>query len=371
MYVIIIYFISFLFLHYACKSIVNEQKRVRIEIVLCFISLYIFFGFRGLSVLNDTAHYYVHFQELVEYSSFGLHPIFYIDPAERFEPAFQIFERLLAQISHHPYILINVSALITTVCTLYFLKNNTTHISLLVFLLLCFQTLLTHYNAMRQGLATCCIYFAIELFLNKKRLVPILLLIIAYYFHRTSIVMFPLLLFYYVRISKRNIVLVSFLSLFFVAIIGVVFQRLFSSSIYYEQGLTRTNIALASILSTITSLIFCCIVYFNRNNIVIDKRNQLYIWFSVFNISFGMMSVAFPALARLSGYLSPFIMILLVNSILDNNSTKRHNYWMQFVILFLLCRIIVVLIYKNEWFHMYPYSLFDFTQQYQQTSFGY
>ena len=322
-------------------------------------------------MLNDTAHYYVHFQELVGYSSFKLHPIFYIDPSERFEPAFQIYERLLANISHHPYILINISALITTICTLYFLKKNTNHIALLVFLLLCFQTLLTHYNAMRQGLATCCIYIAIELFLNKKKFVAILLLIIAYYFHRTSVVMIPLLLFYYIGLSKKNIIFVSLLSLFCVSIIGILFQRFFSDSIYYEQGLSRASIALASILTTITTIIFCGIIYINRKNIEINKRNQLFIWFSVLNISFGMMSIVFTALARLSGYLSPYILIILVNSMFGKKSVIRHNYWLQFVILFLLCRIIIVLIYKNEWFHIYPYSLFDFTQLYQQTNFGY
>ena len=371
MFIILLYFISFLFIHFACRGISNEQKRIQLETVICFMLLYVFFGFRGLSVLNDTAHYYVQFEELNKYNSFNLHSIFYIDPSERFEPGFLIYERVLAKISHHPYILINISALITTVCTLYFLRKNTNQISLVVFMLLCFQTLLIHYSAMRQGLATCLIYFAIELFLNKKRLVSILLIIIAFYFHKTSIVMLPLLIFYYIRLSKKNILYISLLSIFCASFVGIAFQLFYSYSVYYEEGLSRTSIALASILSTITTLIFCIIIYYNRNNIIIDKRNQLYIWFLILNISFGAISISFPVLARLSGYLSPYIIVLLINSVLNNNSVKIRNNFMLFITFFLLCQIIVVLLYKNEWYHIYPYSFFDFTQLYQQTDFGY
>jgi hypothetical protein len=34
-------------------------------------------------------------------------------------------------------------------------------------------------------------------------------------------------------------------------------------------------------------------------------------------------------------------------------------------------RILIVLIYRDEWFHLVPYSFFDFSLEHQETLFGY
>ena len=60
MSVIILFCLSFLLVEYISWHFKGEKVQKNTQIVMCFLLLFIFFGFRDLPILNDTAHYYRH-----------------------------------------------------------------------------------------------------------------------------------------------------------------------------------------------------------------------------------------------------------------------------------------------------------------------
>ena len=53
--------------------------------VMCFTLLFIFFGFRNITVLNDTPHYYGAYYHVSQYMSYLHSSIFSYDIALKFE----------------------------------------------------------------------------------------------------------------------------------------------------------------------------------------------------------------------------------------------------------------------------------------------
>ena len=64
MSVIILFCLSFLLVEYISWHFKGEKVQKNTQIVMCFLLLFIFFGFRDLPILNDTAHYYRHVRHL-------------------------------------------------------------------------------------------------------------------------------------------------------------------------------------------------------------------------------------------------------------------------------------------------------------------
>ena len=56
MSVIILFCLSFLLVEYISWHFKGEKVQKNTQIVMCFLLLFIFFGFRDLPILNDTAH---------------------------------------------------------------------------------------------------------------------------------------------------------------------------------------------------------------------------------------------------------------------------------------------------------------------------
>ena len=52
-------------------------------------------------------------------------------------------------------------------------------------------------------------------------------------------------------------------------------------------------------------------------------------------------------------------------------AAKRLKILKYAVVAILVLRILIVLIYRDEWFHLVPYSFFDFSLEHQKTLFGY
>lgn len=70
MSVIILFCLSFLLVEYISWHFKGEKVQKNTQIVMCFLLLFIFFGFRDLPILNDTAHYYRHVRHLFSNTPF-------------------------------------------------------------------------------------------------------------------------------------------------------------------------------------------------------------------------------------------------------------------------------------------------------------
>lgn len=154
MSVIILFCLSFLLVEYISWHFKGEKVQKNTQIVMCFLLLFIFFGFRDLPILNDTAHYYRHVRHLFSNTPFDNTPWYTFDSFSNFEEGFQIFLRIIGLvISKEPYSLIIITSFITTASLLWFLNKSTSHVAFAVFVLMTSTLLLGCYSAIRQSLA--------------------------------------------------------------------------------------------------------------------------------------------------------------------------------------------------------------------------
>ena len=172
MSVIILFCLSFLLVEYISWHFKGEKVQKNTQIVMCFLLLFIFFGFRDLPILNDTAHYYRHVRHLFSNTPFDNTPWYTFDSSSNFEEGFQIFLRIIGLvISKEPYSLIIITSFITTASLLWFLNKSTSHVAFAVFVLMTSTLLLGCYSAIRQSLAVSVSYISYWCYGDSKYLV--------------------------------------------------------------------------------------------------------------------------------------------------------------------------------------------------------
>ena len=372
MFLIIIYYCLFLFIGVFTHGLIkNKKRRLKIETVLCFIALFIFFGFRDITVLNDTADYYGHFRYILQYTNNLSRPIYNIDPYDRFEPAYQIFENILGKITKEPYAIIMVSSFIISYSYLKFIKKFTHNISLCVFILLTMSNLTFMYSGIRQGLATCIFFLAYPYLIDKSLLRYYCLVFVAIFFHISACVLLILPMFHYFNLNKKNIIASGFISLMISGNIMTLLEPYVADSNYYETQLEQESMAFAVILNIATALFFILWSFYikKRYNINLGKSKLLW-WISISSLYIQICSVKFSILSRCSYYFFVFIVILLLSHIFTIPKQYKTNH-ILLLLLFVMVRCVSILILKNEWYHLYPYSFFDFTQLYHDTDIGY
>ena len=274
MSVIILFCLSFLLVEYISWHFKGEKVQKNTQIVMCFLLLFIFFGFRDLPILNDTAHYYRHVRHLFSNTPFDNTPWYTFDSSSNFEEGFQIFLRIIGLvISKEPYSLIIITSFITTASLLWFLNKSTSHVAFAVFVLMTSTLLLGCYSAIRQSLAVSVSY---------------------------------------------------------------IFYWCYGDSKYLVTGMEREAVPLAQLLDTL--FILACHVL---------------------------------ALFRFGMFFSQYAVVLFINSLYQEEAAKRLKILKYAVVAILVLRILIVLIYRDEWFHLVPYSFFDFSLEHQETLFGY
>lgn len=317
MVTVLLYFTSFLFVHYCSKSLNNEYDRVRFQQVSCFFMLFVFFGLRDLPVLNDTSHYYGHFYRLAKYTSFNEESIFHYDPNERFEYGYMIFLRFIGKyISSNPYSIILVSSLIITIANLKLISKYTDKIALTTFLFL--LILPQQYNTIRQTFATVIFYIAFH-FLENKRYCPYFLLVaLAYMFHKSAIILLFFPIVSMLKVTRRNVISMLLISFCLaIAIYPILGYMGFGDSSYVEENLARVKAPLAAIMDVcyIALLLLGCWYMCKKFKINIPDR-QL-IWAAVFSLCCRIISVPFLVFGRFNGYFMPYV-LLLFTYMIDN-----------------------------------------------------
>lgn len=357
-----LFFISFAFVHPFVKHIpVSQSKQVKFEGILLLLMLVSFFCFRDLPVLNDTAHYYNHFSNLVSLRSFNSTPFYEINPLERFEPGYQIYENFIGHyISQYPYAIIFISTLIIALIHVYFFCKETDNPSLAILIMLCAGSMLRTFSGIRQGIAGSLALLAFLCLKDRKLILSVALSLLAFTFHSSAIMVFFIYVFDKVRVTRGRVVLAILL----MGVMSYSINYLFAffgqtDSFYYESGLSRTTFMLAAFISTITAVIFILISYYLYKRNTIKFGSNIYWWSSISAVVFLVLSLSFGIIGRYANYFYPFIVVLLVNNLSLYKESVAKALKLA-IIIFCIVRIIAVMSLKNEWNHLVPYSFYDF-----------
>src|SRR5574344_2170887 len=126
MLLILVYFSLFIFVYITSKLFVSRNVRRMYQIGMCFTLLFIFFGFRDITVLNDTPHYYGAYYQVSQYNSYLNSSIFNYNIALKFEWGYQVLMHFLVKyISRDPYTIIMLSSFIFACGNLWFISKFT------------------------------------------------------------------------------------------------------------------------------------------------------------------------------------------------------------------------------------------------------
>lgn len=374
MFAIILFCLSFLLVEYISRHFNGERTQKDAQIILCFLLLFLFFGFRDLPVLNDTAHYYRHVRNLFSKTLFDSTPWYAFDSSSNFEEGFQIFLRIIGlAISKEPYALIIITSLITTLSLLWFLNKSTPHISFALFVLLTSTVLFGYYSAIRQSLAVSVSYILYHCYKKGYYRRAMVCGIIAYFFHHSSVMLILPIVLYHIPFTRKNRVIITTATL--VVALGV-YQILpflgYGDSRYLITGLEREAVPLAQLLDTL--FIFLCLVFYyiyrNKHQGEVED-DKLFVSFALSSLIVNIWALPCLAFFRFSMFFSQYAVVLFVNSLYQAEAGKRLKVLKYIVVVILLARLLIVLTYRNEWFHLVPYSFFDFSLEHQKTQFGY
>lgn len=374
MSVIILFCLSFLLVEYISWHFKGEKVQKNTQIVICFLLLFIFFGFRDLPILNDTAHYYRHVRHLFSNTPFDNTPWYTFDSSSNFEEGYQIFLRIIGLvISKEPYSLIIITSLITTASLLWFLNKSTSHVAFAVFVLMTSTLLLGYYSAIRQSLAVSVSYIFYWCYKNKYYKSAIMCGVVAYFFHHSSVMLILPVALYHIPFTRRNILLTMATAIVVSLGIYKILPLLgYGDSKYLVTGMEREAVPLAQLLDTL--FILACLLFYyiygNKYKEEIEK-DKLYVSFALSALIVNIWALPCLALFRFGMFFSQYAVVLFINSLYQAEADKRLKMLKYTVVAILVLRILIVLIYRNGWFHLVPYSFFDFSLEHQKTLFGY
>ena len=362
---------SFLFVDGIAENLWHVRRNQhRAKCIMSFLLLISFYAFRGLSVLNDTSHYFESQQELIEGGDLHSYSFLHYDIFNRFEPGFQFLQRFLSlYIWEHPYVIIIFSAFAISIGLVYIAQKHTERIGLAIFLLLQMGGGMGQYTAIRQAFAVIVFYVIVAQYIKGKRLYAFLLVPIAMLFHKYAFILFVPLILSYFRLSKKNLLLSGFVAYVGVAFLSYIIDILgFSESRYIGETFDHTPLAV--IISIVTSMLIAILCVNFSRRFKIQPIHKLYTWIFFLSLIFDFYTLAMPIMTRFQLYFKPYFSLVYIYYA-DRVPVMTRKRTTFFLVSFLLLKLLIILIFRNEWSHMVPYSFFDFGATYHETKFGY
>ena len=172
MAIIYLYFALFLGVHLLAKKFMKLGAARLMQLVVCFVLLFGFFGFRNITVLNDTPHYYGAYYQLTHLKSYVESSIFVYRILLSFEYGYQVLQHFLIKyVSKEAFTIIIVSSFIISWGNVKFISRQTRHIALALLMLLLSGVLFDQYCLIRQSFALMFFYAAYP-YLQQERWKP-------------------------------------------------------------------------------------------------------------------------------------------------------------------------------------------------------
>lgn len=375
---ILLYIISFLFIdNCSRKDLVG--KHIKVSSILLFLLMTVFFCFRDLPVLNDTAHYYEKQEYYVDASELK-NSIFDISWVSIIEPGFQVYQRILAKyIWADPYAIILVSSLLIIVGMIWFINQINKGIrkkqipeGLLFFILAGTGILFEYHSVTRQGLAALLILIAYVLKCrDRKILIPSLLVIVAMTLHKTALVcLVPIVAGNFELTKKRMGILIISLTIISLFLFPILSFTEYAESKYIDQQADREATPWAAVLDAMLYVGLALYGYILKGRYNLSEVDSNLVWMVVIGGFFLVISPGFLIFTRFGVYFNIFLVVYFLFYL--RQIPRRHYVQLKvLLIIVMLARSAIVLEYRNEWAHLVPYSFYDFSKKYHETELGY
>ena len=372
MAVIFLYFTLFLGVHFLSKQFKRPGAARLFQLIASFILLFGFFGFRDITVLNDTSHYYGYYFQIAHVLSFRNEPVttFHLD---QFEYGFQIFVHILVKyVSRNPYTIILVSSLIITIGDLWLINKHAKDIALVCFYMLTAGLFFMHYCIIRQAFALFIFYFAFEN-LEKGKIGKYCLLVgCACLFHTSAIFLFLLPILVRLNPSRRNACM---------AIVGSLILAVFIFEIlsfmglrehpYYQAAIQKGSLSIVGLADCVFMIFILSVCLFARKRSGAPKPDNIFFWICTMGLCICLIAPVIYPISRVNEYLWPFIVIHLLRYI--EPQSMRKSYTKQFegtrnilrliVIFVFVAKMVGINTFRPEWLHIDSYQFYDFSKK--------
>ncbi|MFC2440216.1 MAG: EpsG family protein [Segatella maculosa] len=351
----------------------NAGTRKLFQWVLCFCLLFGFFGFRDITVLNDTPHYYGTYYHLSQYNSYLHSSVFGFSPALKFEWGYQVLMHILIKyVSRNPYTIILFSSFIFTWGNIWMITRFTDKVALSAFILCISGVWLDQFSLIRQTIALLFFYKAYFLLKKDRWGLYVLLILLGTLFHTSALTLLILPLLKCMKTSKQNVAIVLSITVLIACSIYYLLGLLgFAEHLYLKISMQRQTAPIAAILNSLLmiSLISAIFFYYHQNK---TKMNRTDFWLCIFSICVCIVTLVFLPLFRINVYTWPILYMILLTCLVDEKPNivltprKRafRNSSIALLSAVLLVRITVIITVKEEWYHVLPYSFYDFSDRY-------
>lgn len=388
MAIIFLYFLLFIVVSFASRVFINPGARKLFQLVLCFILLFGFFGFRDISILNDTSTYYGYYYRNAQYMSYRNGSIFTFNIMERFEWGYQVLAHFLVKyVSTNPYTIIFISSLIVTIGDLWFISKYARDVAMVCFFFLIGNIFFMHYCIIRQSFALIIFYVAFRQMCKGRLLRYIVLIIVAAQFHSSAYILLLLPVLMKLGINKRNVIILLCVS----AVMGVLIFKILSllgmhDNPYYKFAIQRESISLVGLIELGIMAVVLSIMLWVHKASSTQHIDKPFFWICVLAMCVCIIAPTFYGIARVNEFLWPFIMVQLLRYVTpsymkpieeaepeqatesDEASARRgllaRKIGMMVVVAIFAGKMIGVNAFRPEWLHVVPYQFYDFGKRY-------
>ena len=373
MVVLFLYFSLFLAVHFLAKRFNSTETARQFEIVCCFLLLFVFFGFRDITVLNDSPHYYGFYYHKAHSIAYQNDSIFTFRLLDKFEYGFQVLVHFLIKyVSKDPYTIIILSSLVISIGELWFISKHCKDIAKMCFFMLISSLLFTHYCIIRQALAILIFYVAFNYFQKGKMWKYVLLILCAGLFHYSAYFLLLLPLICKNKPTWRNAIIAIGIAIVLAAFTFELLSILgLRDHPYYKAAIQKNAISIVGIADcALLSIIIGVIAYAHR----ISRKTQIdafYFWICTTAMCVSIVSLVIYPIARVNEYLWPLILFMLFKYIdpqamkepFSPSFTGTHRLLRIFIVLVFAVKMIGINAFRPEWQHYTPYKFYRFDQE--------
>ena len=372
MAVIFLYFALFLGVHFLSKQFKRPGAARLFQLIACFVLLFGFFGFRDITVLNDTSHYYGFYFQKAHTLSFRNEPVttFHLD---QFEYGFQVFVHILVKyVSKNPYTIILVSSFIITIGELWLINRHAKDIALVCFYMLTAGLFFMHYCIIRQAFALFFFYFAFDCLEKRKTSKYCLLVACACLFHTSAAFLFLLPLLVRLAPSRKNagiaIVCSLFLAVFLFEILSFMGLR---EHPYYQAAIQKGSLSIIGLADCVFMIFILSVCLFARKRSGAPKPDSIFFWICTMGLCICLIAPVLYPISRVNEYLWPFIVIHLLRYIeplsmrkpYTNRFEGTRNLLRLIVIFVFVAKMVGINTFRPEWLHIDSYQFYDFSKK--------
>ena len=370
MVVIFLYFALFLGVHFLSKQFKRPGAARLFQLIACFILLFGFFGFRDITVLNDTSHYYGFYYQKAHVFNYRNEPITTFHLLDKFEYGFQVLIHFLVKyVSKEPYTIILFSSFVLTFGELWFISKYSHDIAKVCFYMLIAGLFFTHYCIIRQALALILFYLAFVYFEKGKILKYYLLTLCACLFHLSAVFLLFLPIIVRIKPTKRNAIIAIGVSLLLAVSLFEVLALLgLKDHPYYQAAIQKEALSLVGLADCALIIFTLSVCLFVRKRSNAPSPSSTFFWICIIGLCISLIAPVLYPIARINEYLWPLILIHLLRYIdpdaMKTPYTQRiwgiRNLMRVLVIAVFLIKLIGINTFRPEWLHIDSYQFYDF-----------